>query len=182
MACAHDRRECRHAATLCVHAPRGYIPCACDKRGEVTAPKLFSPTSVAGYAGPSSSFQTTPECPVLLSEVQSGVLHAWPHQWGSCNKPLSIDAPPLSIKQQACNKHAEAEERPWNGRSTVRMPSPTLRHGCVSPLSVIEVLAAVEAHLNAPHNLDLGRFERAPPPRVTGARDTQVHWREPAER
>ena len=38
----------------------------------VTAPKLFSPTSVAGYAGPSSSYQTTPESPVLLSEV-SGV-------------------------------------------------------------------------------------------------------------
>ena len=41
----------------------------------VTAPKLFSPTSVAGYAGPSSSLQTTPEVPVLLSEVQSGVQH-----------------------------------------------------------------------------------------------------------
>ena len=27
------------------------------------------------HAGPSSSLQTTPECPVLLSEVQSGVLH-----------------------------------------------------------------------------------------------------------
>ena len=40
-----------------------------------TAPKLFSPTSVAGYAGPSFSLQTTPEVPVLLSEVQSGVLH-----------------------------------------------------------------------------------------------------------
>ena len=32
-------------------------------------------TSVAGYAGPSSSVQTTPEVPVLLSEVQSGVQH-----------------------------------------------------------------------------------------------------------
>ena len=32
-------------------------------------------TSVAGYAGPSSSLQTTPESPVLLSEVQSGVQH-----------------------------------------------------------------------------------------------------------
>ena len=41
----------------------------------VTAPKLFSPTSVAGYAGPSSSLQTTTEVPVLLPEVQSGVLH-----------------------------------------------------------------------------------------------------------
>ena len=41
---------------------------------EVTASKLFPPTSVAGYAGPSSSLQTTPEVPVL-SEVQSGVLH-----------------------------------------------------------------------------------------------------------
>ena len=41
----------------------------------VTAHKLFPPTSVAGYAGPSSSLQTTPEGPVLLSEVQSGVLH-----------------------------------------------------------------------------------------------------------
>ena len=30
-------------------------------------------TSVAGYAGPSSSLQTTPESPVLLSEVQSKV-------------------------------------------------------------------------------------------------------------
>ena len=29
-------------------------------------------TSVAGYAGPSSSLQTTPEVPVLLPEVQSG--------------------------------------------------------------------------------------------------------------
>ena len=41
----------------------------------VTAPKLFSPTSVAGYVGPSASLQTNPEVPVLLSEVQSGVLH-----------------------------------------------------------------------------------------------------------
>ena len=42
----------------------------------VTAPKLFPPTSVAGYAGgPPSSLQTTPEVPVLLSEVQSGVMH-----------------------------------------------------------------------------------------------------------
>ena len=32
-------------------------------------------TSVAGYAGPSSSLQTTPGGPVLLSGVQSGVLH-----------------------------------------------------------------------------------------------------------
>jgi hypothetical protein len=34
-------------------------------------------TSVAGYAGPSSSLQTTPEVPVLLPEVQtrSGVQH-----------------------------------------------------------------------------------------------------------
>ena len=32
-------------------------------------------TSVAGYAGPSSSLQTTPEVPVLLSEVHSGLQH-----------------------------------------------------------------------------------------------------------
>jgi len=43
----------------------------------VTASKLFPPLLVAGYTGPSSSLQTTPECPVLilLSGVQSGVLH-----------------------------------------------------------------------------------------------------------
>jgi len=43
----------------------------------VTASKLFPPLLVAGYTGPSSSLQTTPECPVLilLSGVQSGVLY-----------------------------------------------------------------------------------------------------------
>ena len=39
----------------------------------VTAPILFSPTSVAGYAALPSSLQTTPDSPVLLSEGQSGV-------------------------------------------------------------------------------------------------------------
>ena len=41
----------------------------------VTAPKLFSPTSVAGYAGPPSSLQITPDSAVLLSAGQSGVQH-----------------------------------------------------------------------------------------------------------
>ena len=39
----------------------------------VTAPKPFSPTSVAGYAGPPSSLQTTPDSAALLSLGQSGV-------------------------------------------------------------------------------------------------------------
>ena len=41
----------------------------------VTAPKPFPPTSAAGYAGPPSSLQTTPDSPALLSEGQSGVQH-----------------------------------------------------------------------------------------------------------
>jgi len=39
---------------------------------------------------------------------------------------------------------------------------------------VLDVRAAVEARLNAPHNLNHGRLERAGLLRGTGAHDTQV--------
>ena len=48
--------------------------------------------------------------------------------------------------------------------------------------AVLDVRTAVEARLNAPHNLNHGRLERAGLLRGTGARDTQVHGRELAER
>jgi len=56
----------------------------------VSAPKLFPPTSVAGYAGPSSSLQTTPEVPVRGSEW--GPASAWPQEWGRGGKGIPISS------------------------------------------------------------------------------------------
>ena len=59
------------------------------KRDEVTAPKLFAPTSVAGYAGPSffltdSDHTRNPDTTIRGSEW--GPASVWPHKGGCAEK------------------------------------------------------------------------------------------------